>query len=116
MNRTSHGFHGLMFAILIAASGTVEVQRNKVWTPIAAGEQINDGEHIRTAAGASATVELGPGTRITLSQGSEIQVHDANVRTYTADARAFHVDYPQAYPPLYIAPYVCENPPSPPKK
>jgi hypothetical protein len=108
--------YSLLFAILIAGSGVVEVQRNNGWAPIAAGEQINDGERIRTGSASSATVELGPGTRITLSQSSEIQVQDANVRTYTADARSFYVEYPPAYPSLYLAPYVCANPPAPPKR
>jgi hypothetical protein len=112
----NRSLHGLLFGILIAASGTVEVQRNNVWTPIAAGAQINAGERVRTGAGSSATLDLGSGTMITLNQSSEIQVHqapDSNVRTYTADARSFYQGESfQSYPTYYLSPYLCVNPPN----
>jgi hypothetical protein len=102
----------LILGILIAASGTVELQRNGVWGPIAPGAQINDGERVRTGVGASATLDLGSGTIISLSQASEIQVQqtkDPSVRSYTADARVFHQTEtaPASY---YLAPYICANP------
>jgi hypothetical protein len=108
---------GLLIAILIvSASGTVEVQRNNVWVPIAAGAQINDGERVRTGAGSSATLDLGSGTIITLSQASEIQVRqipDQNVRTYTADARSYYqAESVPSYPTYYLSPYLCTNPPN----
>jgi hypothetical protein len=110
----NHGLRGLLFAILIAASGTVEVQKNNVWTAIAPGAQINDGERVRTGAGSSAMLDLGAGTMITLSQSSEIQVRqmqDPNVRTYTADARSFYQGEQAAgYPTYYLSPYLCTNP------
>ena len=116
---SNSGLHGLLLGILItAAGGTVEVQRDNVWAPVAAGAQINDGEHVRTGSGSTAILDLGSGMLITLSQGSEIQVHqiqDSNVRTYTADARSFYQglssvpNYPPAY---YLSPYVCGNPPN----
>jgi len=116
MNRR---LHGLILGILItAAGGTVEVQRNNVWVPVAAGVQINDGEHVRTGVGSSATIDLGSGTIITLSQASEIQVRqiqDSNVRTYTADARSFYPQesVAQSYPPTYyLAPSFCGNTPN----
>ena len=109
----------LILGILItAAGGTVEVQRNNAWVPVAAGAQINDGEHVRTGAASTATLDLGSGMLITLSQGSEIQVHqvqDSNVRTYTADARSYYASdsvpqqsYPSTY---YLAPNLCGNNP-----
>ena len=109
------GFIGLLLGILIvAANGTVEVQRNNVWVPIAAGAQLNDGDHVRTGAGSSATLDLGTGTMITLSQASEIQVRqapDLNVRTYTADARSFYQGEPApSSPTYYLSPYLCTNP------
>jgi len=105
----------LLFGILIAGSGIIEVQRNNVWVPIAPGAQINDGERVRTGVGSSATLDLGSGTVITLTQASEIQVQqtkDPTVRTYTADARAFHpFDTTPSYPTYYLSPYICANPP-----
>ena len=103
----------LILGILIAASGTVELQRNGVWGPITPGAQINDGERVRTGVGSSATLDLGSGTIISLTQASEIQVQqtkDPNVRTYTADARTAHPleTAPASY---YLAPYICANPP-----
>jgi hypothetical protein len=107
---------GLLLGILIVSSGTVEVQRNNAWVQIAPGAQINDGERVRTGVGSSATLDLGSGTMITLSQASEIQVReskDPNVRTYTADARSFHPgDSAPSYPAYYLSPYVCANPAS----
>ncbi len=121
--------NGLLFGILIASSGTVEVQRNNVWAQIAPGAQINDGEKVRTGVGSSAMLDLGQGTMITLSQASEIQVRetkDPNVRTYTADARSFHQNLEPSYPTYYLSPYLCGNspnggvmppvPPTPPKR
>jgi hypothetical protein len=114
--RISHGFNGLnglLIGILIAGNGIIEVQRNNVWTPIIPGAQINDGERVRTGAGSSATLDLGSGTIISLNEASEIQVHqtkDPNVRSYTADARAFHEDVlPSTF---YLSPYLCVNPPA----
>jgi hypothetical protein len=129
-NYRLRGLNGLLLGILIAASGTVEVQRNNVWVPIAAGAQINDGERVRTGAGSSAMLDLGSGTMITLSQSSEIQVRqtqDPNVRTYTADARSFYQgEQAPNYPTYYLSPYLCTNPangaavppapPAPPKR
>jgi hypothetical protein len=103
--------------LITAAGGTVEVQRNNSWVPVAAGAQINDGEHVRTGAASTATLDLGSGMLITLSQGSDIQVHqvqDSNVRTYTADARSYYPPdaaaqtYPSTY---YLAPNLCGNNP-----
>jgi len=113
--KLSHGFNGFLIGILIAGSGTVEVQRNNAWVQIAPGAQINDGERVRTGVGSSAMLDLGQGIMITLSQASEIQVRetkDPNVRTYTADARSFHQDFVQNYPTYYLAPYLCGNSPS----
>jgi len=87
----------LLFGILIAGSGMIEVQRNNVWLPIAPGAQINDGERVRTGVGSTATLDLGSGTIISLSQASEIQVQqtkDPNFRTYIANA---------------IPPFICVN-------
>jgi hypothetical protein len=109
----------LLFGILIASSGTVEVQRNNVWAQIVPGAQINDGERVRTSVGSSAMLDLGQGTMITLSQASEIQVQetkDPNVRTYTADARSFHQNLEPSYPTYYLSPYVCGNSPNVPPK
>src|SRR5437899_8315690 len=65
-------------ARLGARSGIVEVQRNNTWSPIAAGDQIDAGDRIRTASGSLAALELGPGKTITLSPSTEIQVRDSN--------------------------------------
>ena len=112
-SRGLHGFNGLILAILIAANGMVEVQRNNVWAPMAAGAQINDGERVRTGVGSTATLDLGSGTIITLGQASEMQIQqtkDPNVRSYTADARAFHqFEVPPTYPTYYLSPYICSQ-------
>ena len=112
MSRGFNGLNGLVLAILITASGTVELQRNGFWGPIAPGAQINDGERVRTGVGSSATIDLGSGAIISLSQASEIQVQqtkDPNVRSYTAGAQRPHQDVlPSTY---YLSPYVCVNPP-----
>lgn len=65
-------------ARLVAGGGIVEVLRNNTWGQVAAGELINPGDRIRTATGSSAALELGPGTVITLSEATEIQVRDSN--------------------------------------
>ena len=65
-------------ARLGARSGIVEVQRNNTWSPIAAGDQIDAGDRIRTAGGSLAALELGPGKTITLSPSTEIEVRDSN--------------------------------------
>src|SRR5437773_6139564 len=63
-------------ARLGARSGIVEVQRNNTWSPIAAGDQIDAGDRIRTAIGSLAALGLGPGKTITLSPSTEIQFGD----------------------------------------
>ena len=63
---------------LAVSSGTVEVQRGNVWSPIGAGEQLNPGESVRTSNGSSAAVDLGPGKVITLTERTQIQVRPAN--------------------------------------
>src|SRR5207247_10033724 len=67
-------------ARLGARSGIVEVQRNNTWSPIAAGDQIDAGDRIRTAIGSLAALELGPGKTITMSTSTEIQLSDPNVQ------------------------------------
>jgi len=85
-----------LIGILIAVtSGTVEVQRNNVWVAVMPGETLDTGEHIRTGAFSSAAVQLEPGKIITLNQGTQIQVREANgsqlVQLESGDMRVFSV-------------------------
>src|SRR5262245_37546176 len=66
-------------ASLVARSGTVEVQRGDAWWPISAGEPLVAADRVRTAAGSSAALEIGPGRIVTLNERSEIQLRPANL-------------------------------------
>ena len=65
-------------ARLSIRSGLVELQRGNAWLPISAGQILVPGDHIRTAAGSTAALELGPGKVVTLNAESQIQIAPAN--------------------------------------
>ena len=67
----------LLGITLVARSGIVEVQRNNIWSQITPGETVNMGERVRTGAGSSAAIEIGPGTVVTLSDSTEVEVRDS---------------------------------------
>ena len=65
-------------ARLAARTGTVEILRAGAWTPANFGDPINSGERLRTGAGSSAAIDLGPGRIVTLSDRTEVEVRDLN--------------------------------------
>ncbi len=70
--------HAQVPARLVIRSGLVEVQRGNVWSPISPGELLNAGDHVRTASGSIAAVEIEPGKVITLNELSQIQLAASN--------------------------------------
>lgn len=63
---------------LSTRSGLVEVQRGDTWVSVAIGELFREGEHVRTATGSFAALEVGPNKVVTLNASTEIQVRQAN--------------------------------------
>ena len=65
-------------SMLTGRIGSVEIQRGGGWVQLGAGEQINAGERVRTGESSSASLQLGAGKVITLSERTEIQVVQSN--------------------------------------
>lgn len=65
-------------ARLSARMGSVEVQRGNAWLPVSPGDALNVGERVRTTAGSSAAIEIGPNKVITLNEVTEVQVRESN--------------------------------------
>ena len=64
--------------MLVARSGSVEIQRGSGWAPLALSERVNAGDRVRTGAGSSAAIQIEPGKIITLKEQSEIQLRSSN--------------------------------------
>jgi ferric-dicitrate binding protein FerR (iron transport regulator) len=61
-------------ARLAIRSGLVEVQRGNAWFPIMIGDSINPGEHLRTASGSAAAIQMGEGRIVTINEQSQVQI------------------------------------------
>ena len=64
-------------ATLTEISGTVEsIETNKLWQAVADGDQVGDGQILRTAAESSATLVFYDGSRLVLGPDTEIVVNN----------------------------------------
>jgi hypothetical protein len=78
-------------ARLAIRSGIVEVQRGSAWLPIASGDVLVAGEHVRTGTGSTAAVEMSPGRVVTLNELSQIRLGNSGAATVQLEAGSMKV-------------------------
>ena len=59
---------------LVIRSGLVEVQRGNIWFPMTLGDVLRTGEHVRTANGSTAALQIGPESVVTLNEQSVVTI------------------------------------------
>ena len=78
-------------ARLAIRSGIVEVQRGNAWLPIATGDVLTVGEHVRTGTGSTAAVEMSPGAIVTLNELSQIRLGNSGTAAVQLEAGSMKV-------------------------
>ena len=61
---------------VVSVAGTLERQDGEEWTPVAAGEPLHQDDTLRTADGSRATLAIGEGSRVTVSDATQLTVRE----------------------------------------